>query len=273
MTARASRIRQPARRRLGRGPIMLAADLGDGTDDRRATAPGLLRRALAACRSGPGLRPGRDARGTGCSPGGWPAPPTTRPSPSRSARGRDARPAVAAAAPASPKTPRTMPSTWTAPRSPYAEYCPVWWPADTRLLIRWVLPRNSPGFRRSAVPAPPPPAPGPAPPPDPRAGPRRGDLRLSFVLTNLGVCGPDEAVGGEALVPAPHHGARTCPRQQSSVPPSGACPRNTPRWTLAWMSGSLLAASMSRLAPPSSPRRCSGEGDVDGRGVRSRRRP
>ena len=42
--------------------IVLAADLGDGTDDPRATAPDLLRRALAACPRRPGLRAGGDAR-------------------------------------------------------------------------------------------------------------------------------------------------------------------------------------------------------------------
>ena len=38
--------------------IVLAADLGDGTGDPRATAPGLLRRALAALPTGRGLGPG-----------------------------------------------------------------------------------------------------------------------------------------------------------------------------------------------------------------------
>ena len=38
--------------------IALAVDLGDGTDDPRATAPDLLRRALAACPRRPGLRAG-----------------------------------------------------------------------------------------------------------------------------------------------------------------------------------------------------------------------
>ena len=41
--------------------IVLAADLGDGTDDPRATAPDLLRRALACLPAGPG-RAGGDAR-------------------------------------------------------------------------------------------------------------------------------------------------------------------------------------------------------------------
>ena len=42
--------------------IVLAADLGDGTDDPRATAPDLLRRALAALPAAARARAGGDAR-------------------------------------------------------------------------------------------------------------------------------------------------------------------------------------------------------------------
>ena len=42
--------------------IVLAADLGDGTDDPRATAPGLLRRAGRAARGGAAPGPGGAAR-------------------------------------------------------------------------------------------------------------------------------------------------------------------------------------------------------------------
>ena len=45
--------------------IVLAADLGDGTDDPRATAPGLLRRALACLPAAPVLRTGGAARRRG----------------------------------------------------------------------------------------------------------------------------------------------------------------------------------------------------------------
>ena len=59
--------------------IVLAADLGDGTDDPRATAPDLLRRALAALPHRVRLRAGwRCAPTPATSPGSWPAPPTTR---------------------------------------------------------------------------------------------------------------------------------------------------------------------------------------------------
>ena len=45
--------------------IVLAADLGDGTDDPRATAPDLLRRALAALPAAARAGPGGDARRRG----------------------------------------------------------------------------------------------------------------------------------------------------------------------------------------------------------------
>ena len=43
--------------------VVLAADLGDGTDDPRATAPDLLRRALGCLR-----KPAGDRRGWRCAP-------------------------------------------------------------------------------------------------------------------------------------------------------------------------------------------------------------
>ena len=96
--------------------IVLAADLGDGTDDPRATAPDLLRRALAACRSGPGLRAGwRCAPTPGTSPARWPAPRTRRTSASRSAPSGSRR--CGGCWPGSLRTTGTTRSTWTAPRS------------------------------------------------------------------------------------------------------------------------------------------------------------
>ena len=97
--------------------IVLAADLGDGTDDPRATAPDLLRRALACpARGGAGRAGWRCAPTPGTSPGSWPAPPTTRASPSRSAPSGSRR--CGGCWPASPRTTGTTRSTWTAPRSP-----------------------------------------------------------------------------------------------------------------------------------------------------------
>jgi hypothetical protein len=136
--------------------IVLAADLGDGTDDPRATAPDLLRRALAAlpaaARAGQvGLRAdaGHDT-----------------------IEMNNAQVAV-------------------------AQYCPAWWPASTRLLIRRVLldpaqvsadPRSR---RRRTL------------HPDQRAlpfpelaegGPVHG---YSFILTNLDVTTPARAAAAE----------------------------------------------------------------------------
>ena len=66
--------------------IVLAADLGSGTDDPRATAPGLLRRALACLRRREQGAGWRCAPTPDTSPGSWPAPPATSTSRSRSAR-------------------------------------------------------------------------------------------------------------------------------------------------------------------------------------------
>jgi hypothetical protein len=96
--------------------IVLAADLGSGTDDPRATAPDLLRRALAAL---PGrVRAGaasRHAPARGISPGRWPAPPMKSTSSSRSAPGGSPR--CGGCWMASAKTTGPMRSRWTARRS------------------------------------------------------------------------------------------------------------------------------------------------------------
>ncbi len=96
--------------------IVLAADLGAGTDDPRASAPDLLRRALAALpeRAGPAAA-SRHARTPAISPGRWPAPPTTSTSPSRSAPGASRR--CGGCWTASPTTTGTRPSRWAMPRS------------------------------------------------------------------------------------------------------------------------------------------------------------
>ena len=59
-----------------------------------------------------------------------------------------------------------------------AEYCPDWWPATTRLLIRRVALAPGPGQRRPAVAAPPHSAPRAAGAADRRPRRRRRDLRL-----------------------------------------------------------------------------------------------
>jgi hypothetical protein len=130
--------------------IVLAADLGDGTDDLRATAPELLRRALAclpaAARAGR-VGPRADA--------GYFAGQLAR-------AAHDAHIAFAIGA-------RRIAPLWRLldgladgdwhdaiemdnAQVAVAQYCPDWWPADTALLIRRVLlarprcpPTRSPG--------------------------------------------------------------------------------------------------------------------------------
>ena len=112
--------------------IVLAADLGDGTDDPRATAPGLLRRALAAL-----PRPsatGRPRRGgwrcaptPATSPGSWPAPPHEARHALRDRRQAD-RPAVAALAGIADDAWHDAIDMDNA-QVAVSPYCPDWWPA------------------------------------------------------------------------------------------------------------------------------------------------
>ena len=156
--------------------IVLAADLGDGTDDPRATAPDLLRRALAALPRRAGL--GRVAMRADA---GYFAGQLAR-------AAHDARISFAIGA-------KRIAPLWRLlagiaeddwhdaidmddAQVAVAEYCPDWWPADTRLLIRRVAAGPGAGLRRPAVPAPPHPAPGPAGPADPRTGAAPAHLRL-----------------------------------------------------------------------------------------------
>ena len=117
--------------------IVLAADLGDGTDDPRATAPDLLRRALASLPAAARLRAGwRCAPTPATSPGSWPAPPTTRTSASRSAP--SGSPRCGGCWPGSPRTTGMTPLTGRrAGRG--RGVLPGLVPASTRLLIRRVV--------------------------------------------------------------------------------------------------------------------------------------
>ena len=117
---------------------MLAADLGDGTDDPRATAPDLLRRALAAL-SAAARAPGRVAMRADA---GYFAGQLAR-------AAHDAQISFAIGA-------KRIAPLWRLlagiaeddwhdaidmdnAQVAVAEYCPDWWPASTRLLIRQVL--------------------------------------------------------------------------------------------------------------------------------------
>ena len=223
--------------------IVLAADLGDGTDDPRATAPGLLRRALAslperarasgrvAMRADAGYFAGQLARAAhdekisfaigakrvaplwrllaGIDEDAW-----------HDATGMDnAQVAV-------------------------AEYCPDWWPASTRLLVRRVLldpaqvsadPRSR---RRRTL------------HPDQRALPfpelaRAGAIyAYSFIMTNLDVSAPGKAVAAEHW-----YRHRTTVENIFRDSKLGAAlrhlPSGYPQVNLAWMWGALLAATMA----------------------------
>jgi Transposase DDE domain group 1 len=116
--------------------IVLAADLGDGTDDPRATAPDLLRRALAALPAA--ARAGRVALRADA---GYFAGQLAR-------AAHEARIAFAIGAKRIAPLWRLLAGlagdAWhdaidmDNAQVAVAEYCPDWWPADTRLLIRRV---------------------------------------------------------------------------------------------------------------------------------------
>jgi len=187
--------------------IPLAADLGDGTDDPRATAPDLLRRALAclpaaarhsgrvAMRADAGYFAGQLARvahdaNIGFAIGAKRIAPLWR--------------LLAGLADDAWHDAIEMDNAQVA----VAEYCPDWWPADTRLLIRRVAlepeqvsadPRSR---RRRTL------------HPDQRALPL-GELRLLVHPDQPGRIRPGQGRRGGALAPAPHHGGEPLPRQQA----------------------------------------------------------
>ena len=244
--------------------IVLAADLGDGTDDPRATAPGLLRRALAclpaAARAGRvGLR--ADA--------GYFAGQLAR-------AAHDAHIAFAIGA-------RRIAPLWRLlagvaaddwhdaiemdnAQVAVAQYCPDWWPADTRLLIRRVLldpgqvsadPRSR---RRRTL------------HPDQRAlpfpelagaGPVYG---YSFILTNLDVSSPARAAAAEHW-----YRHRTTVENLFRDSKLGAAlrhlPSGYPQVNQAWMWGALLAATMAAWLHQLTAR-TAGEDILAGHGVR-----
>jgi len=223
--------------------IVLAADLGDGTDDPRATAPGLLRRALAALPAA--------ARASGRvavrADAGYFAGQLAR-------AAHDAHISFAIGA-------RRIAPLWRLlaglaedawhdaiemgnAQVAVAQYCPHWWPAGTRLLIRRVAldpaqvsadPRSR---RRRTL------------HPDQRALPfpelaRAGAIyAYSFILTSLDVSSPDKVVAAEHW-----YRHRTAVENLFRDSKIGAAlrhlPSGYPQVNLAWMWGALLAASMA----------------------------
>ena len=223
--------------------IVLAADLGDGTDDPRATAPGLLRRALASLPE----RARASGRVAMRADAGYFAGQLAR-------AAHDEHIAFAIGAKRIAPLWRLLAGiaedAWhdaidmDGAQIAVAEYCPDWWPADTRLLIRRVLldpaqvsadPRSR---RRRTL------------HPDQRALPfpelaRAGAIyAYSFIVTNLDVSSPDKAVAAEHW-----YRHRTTVENIFRDSKLGAAlrhlPSGYPQVNMAWMWGALLAASMA----------------------------
>jgi Transposase DDE domain group 1 len=223
--------------------IVLAADLGDGTDDPRATAPDLLRRAL-------GCLPER-ARASGRvamrADAGYFAGQLAR-----TAHDEHISFAIGAKriAPLWRLLAGVADEDWhdatgmDRAQVAVAQYCPDWWPANTALLIRRVLldpaqvsadPRSR---RRRTL------------HPDQRALPfdelaAAGAIyAYSFILTNLDVSAPGKAAAVEHW-----YRHRTTVENIFRDSKLGAAlrhlPSGYPQVNLAWMWGALLAATMA----------------------------
>ena len=222
---------------------VLAADLGDGTDDPRATAPDLLRRALAALPQR-ARQPGRVAMRADA---GYFAGQLAR-------AAHDAHIGFAIGAKRIAPLWRLLAGIaeddWHVAiemdnaQVAVAQYCPDWWPADTALLIRRVA------LDPEQVSA------------DPRSRRRRTlhpDQRdmlfpelarqpavyaYSFILTNLDVTAPDKAAAVEHW-----YRHRTTVENLFRDSKLGAAlrhlPSGYPQVNMAWMWGALLAATMA----------------------------
>ena len=245
--------------------IVLAADLGDGTDDPRATAPDLLRRALgalpAAARASGRVAMRADA--------GYFAGQLAR-------AAHEARISFAIGAKRIAPLWRLLAGitedAWhdaiemDNAQVAVAQYCPDWWPADTRLLIRRVAldaaqvsadPRSR---RRRTL------------HPDQRALPfpelaAAGPVyAYSFILTNLDVSSPARAAAAEHW-----YRHRTTVENLFRDSKLGAAlrhlPSGYPQVNTAWMWGALLAASIAAWLHQLTAR-TAGEDIVRGHGVR-----
>jgi hypothetical protein len=245
--------------------IPLAADLGDGTDDPRATAPDLLRRALAALPS----RVRASGRVAMRADAGYFAGALAR-------AGHDENIGFAIGAKRIAPLWRLLAGLaeedWRdaidmdGAQVAVAEYCPEWWPASTRLLIRRVLldpeqvsadPRSR---RRRTL------------HPDQRALPlpelagAGAIYAYSFILTNLDVTAPDKAAAVEHW-----YRHRTTVENIFRDSKLGAAlrhlPSGYPQVNMAWMWGALLAATMAAWLHQLTAR-TAGEDILAGHGVR-----
>lgn len=245
--------------------IVLAADLGSGTDDPRATAAGLLRRALAclprrarecgrvAVRADAGYFAGQLARAAheehiafaigakriaplwrlldGITDEDW-----------HEATGMDAAQVTV------------------------ADYCPDWWPEGTSLLIRRVRldpaqvsadPRSR--RRRTLHPA-------QRALPIPELAGAGAIYAYSFILTSLDVSTPSRAAAAEHW-----YRHRTTVENIFRDSKHGAAlrhlPSGYPQVNMAWMHGALLAATMAAWLHQLTTPAC-GEGITEGHGTR-----
>ena len=223
--------------------IVLAADLGDGTDDPRATAPDLLRRALAALPAA-ARQSGRVAVRADA---GYFAGALAR-------AAHDAKIAFAIGARRIAPLWRLLDGIseddWTdaidmdTAQVAVAEYCPDWWPANTRLLIRRVLldpaqvsadPRSR---RRRTL------HPDQRALPIPELAQQPAIYAYSFIMTSLDVSSPDKAIAAEHW----YRHRTTVENIFRDSKPGAALrhlPSGYPQVNLAWMWGALLAATMA----------------------------
>jgi hypothetical protein len=221
---------------------VLAADLGDGTDDPRATAPDLLRRALACLPAA--ARAGRVAMRADA---GYFAGQLAR-------AAHDAHISFAIGAKRIAPLWRLLAGIaeddWheaiemDGAQVAVAEYCPDWWPADTALLVRRVAldpaqvsadPRSR---RRRTL------HPDQRALPFPELAQQPAVYAYSFILTNLDVSSPGKAAAAEHW-----YRHRTTVENLFRDSKLGAAlrhlPSGYPQVNLAWMWGALLAASMA----------------------------
>ncbi len=245
--------------------IVLAADLGAGTDDPRATAPDLLRRALAAL-------PGRvraAGRIAARADAGYFAGQAAR-----AAHDEHISFAIGARriAPLWRLLDGISEDDWRdaidmdGAQVAVADYRPDWWPANTSLLIRRVRlapeqvsadPRSR---RRRTL------HPGQRALPIPELAEAGAIYGYSFILTNLDVSAPDKAAVAEHW-----YRHRTTIENIFRDSKHGAAlrhlPSGYPQVNTAWMQGALLAASMAAwLHQLTTPTR--GGAILDGHGVR-----
>jgi hypothetical protein len=244
--------------------IVLAADLGDGTDDPRATAPDLLRRALACLPAA--ARSGRVALRADA---GYFAGQLAR-----AAHGEHISFAIGAKriAPLWRLLAGIAEDDWhdaidmDNAQVAVAGYCPDWWPANTRLLVRRVAldpaqvsadPRSR---RRRTL------HPDQRALPFPELASAGAIYAYSFILTNLDVSAPDKAVAAEHW-----YRHRTTVENIFRDSKLGAAlrhlPSGYPQVNMAWMWGALLAASMAAWLHQLTAR-TAGEDILAGHGVR-----